>query len=150
MLRQFSSWFFHSTTLEATQLLGTFRAAGLFLKSSPDLFLHMILPLAKPWKSFQLKDKAVARLTPRTNFNQPRMFSPKSMSGLREEARGPEENQRRTRGEHRHKQNKQMPLASWGLKPGTYLLCWASQVQPTNLTTEGGCSQSLNTGVIPD
>lgn len=59
----------------------------------------MILPLAKPWKSLQLKDKAVARLTPSTNFNQPRMFYPKSMSGLREEARGPEENQRRTQAQ---------------------------------------------------
>lgn len=41
-----------------------------------------------------------------------------------------------------------MPLASWGFKPGTYLLCWASQVQATNLTTDGGCSQSLNTAAV--
>lgn len=79
--------------MEATELLGTFRAAGMFLKSSPDLFLHMIQPLAKPWKSLQLKDKPAATLTPRANFNQPPMFCPKCMSGLREEARGPEENQ---------------------------------------------------------
>lgn len=43
--------FFHSRLLKAPELLGTFRAAEMFLKSSPDLFLYTVQS-SELWSQF--------------------------------------------------------------------------------------------------
>lgn len=94
--------------MEVTELLGTLRGAGMFLKSSPDLQSLG----AKPRKSLQLIEEQ-HRKTNQHSRSQLGIISISQVGlpqmhvcGL-EEARGPKKNQRRPQGEHRLEQNKQ-------------------------------------------